>query len=259
MLRNNYLTGLCLNARGAMEFMKKIILAVTLILFCAQAYSQTLVIGRIEGAPDHQLGAAIIEEAYKRINVVVEFKVFPGQRALVQSSSGKVDGEMQRIYEVGDLYPTLIRVPTPFTYMDAAVFSKDEKIVVSGWSSLNDYKVGIVRGDKYAEIGLRDVENVVLVSGTKSLLRMLDAGRVDIVVTTIFDGLYGAKKHQMQSIRPIYPILARIPLYFYLHEKNKHLVAEIDRVFKSMQQSGELEELRLKFAKELLNDPLFEQ
>ena len=114
-------------------------------------------------------------------------------------------------------------------------------------------------GHKFAEIALSDVDNVVSVSGIKSLLKMLDSGRVDTIVTTLFNGLYGAKEQQMESIWPQYPILQRTPLYFYLHEKNKHLVAEIDRVFKSMQQSGELEELRLKFAKELLNDPLFEQ
>lgn len=215
--------------------------------------AETLTIARVADIPDQQLGAAILQSAYEKLNIKLEFIDFPGSRGLIESSSGRVDGEMQRVYEAGEIYPSLIRVPTPYTYMDAILFSNKKLPPITGWSSLKDLKIGMIRGNIFAEKGLEGNENTVKVSGTTSQLKIMESQRVDAILITMFGGLHSVKKNKLESIKPVLPILERIPLYFYLHEKNKHRVSEIDAVFKAMRDSGELEELRSKHIIRLLD------
>ncbi len=59
------------------------------------------------------IGAEILKVAYGKIGIPIEMAVMPGKRALKESSKVKADGEVHRIFKIGEVYPTLIRVPTP--------------------------------------------------------------------------------------------------------------------------------------------------
>jgi len=119
------------------RIMKIIVIPIVILLiFCTTSYSRTLRITRISNAPDNLLGGMILKEIYKRANIPIILVDMPSKRALLQSSRGRADGELMRIYKIGRGYPTLLRVPTPFMYFEAAAFSKKYKFPVSGWSSL---------------------------------------------------------------------------------------------------------------------------
>ncbi len=83
-------------------------------------------------------------------------------------------------------------------------------------------------------------------------MQILDKGRVDIVITARINGLLQLKKLNLDSIYPLSPPLSPKLVYHYLHKKHKALVPKTDRVFKEMQESGELERLREKFLEKLL-------
>ena len=65
---------------------------------------------RLENVPDQFLGGEILVAVYKRLGITVEFVDLPAKRSLLESSEGRVDGEVQRILAVQDQYPTLIAV-----------------------------------------------------------------------------------------------------------------------------------------------------
>ncbi len=222
------------------------------LVFSTITYAQPLSIAKIENAPDHILGGMLLEVIYKRANIPLDLTIMPSARALMQSSRGRIDGELQRIFKFGESYPTLLRVPTPFTYFEPTAFSVRHQIPISGWSSLEGYKIGVVRGMKFAELGLKGMENVLWLTGSDQLFKMLDAGRLDIIVSARFDGFYHIKKLQLNSIRQLQPVIERHQLYHYLHEKHKNLIPIIDDVIKSMKKSGELAKLRKKFSDEIL-------
>ncbi len=231
---------------------KKLYLLVMFVLCCTISYSETLKIAKVEGNIHQELASKLLEEIYQRLDVPVEFVELPGERALVLSSEGVVDGEVIRIFELEDMYPTLVRVPTPFSYADTVVFSKNHNFEVSGWSSLKDYKVGISRGMKYYEIKLQGAKHIEKVNDNIILMQMLNLDRVDIVVTTGLNGIDQINKMGITSIKALSPYLERVPLYHYLHEKHKDLVPKVDQIIKSMLESGELETLREEIIKELL-------
>jgi hypothetical protein len=207
---------------------------------------------QIVGTPDQAIGAVIIKTAYGKLGIPIEFAVLPGKRALAESSEGRADGEVHRIFEIGDEYPTLLRVPTPINYIEPSVFSKKHEFEVVNCAALHGYQIGIVRGVKHSQLCTRGMENVFVGDDLTGVMRMLNAGRVDLVITARINGLLMAKELGLDAIKPLSPPLSRLWVYHYLHERHQDLVPTIDAVFKEMQESRELEALREQAVQQLL-------
>ena len=232
---------------------KVALLMIFFLFFCSTSYSQEpLRFARIINTPDQVVGAEILKLSYKRLGIPVEFIDMPGKRALVESSKGKIDGEVHRILAVGKDYPALIRVPTPINYIEPTAFAKRVKFSINGCADLKQHKIGIVRGVKHAEDCTRGLENVQIVNNSRLLMQILHRGRVDIVVTARINGLLQIKELNLDSIYALSPPLSREPVYHYLHEKHAALVPKIDQVFKEMEANGTLKKLREQFIGELL-------
>lgn len=151
------------------------------------------------------MGVGILKVIYKRAGIKAKFVLLPSLRSLVQSSSGEIDGESQRIHAIGESYPTLLRVPTDYSYFEATAFSKNPKIKIDGWPSLNGYAIGITRGMKFAEQGVTGIKNIHKVVDGDQLFKMLDINRFDIIVTPELSGLFQLKRHEFRDIYLLKP------------------------------------------------------
>ena len=207
------------------------------------ARAETLMVARVENIPDQLVGSAIAEVAFAKIGFELQFHDFPAKRALLTSTSGELDAELQRVYAVGDRHKTLIRVPTPYTYMDAVAFGIKPNAEIDGWDSLKPHIVARARGILFAEIGLQGHDQVIVVANSEDVFKAIALGRAEIGISTMQYGKTASDKLGIK-VFPLGPVLERIPLYFYLHEKHAHLVNQIDAVFREMKASGELEALR---------------
>jgi len=238
--------------------MKKVVLlAVFFFFFCSISYSQEpLRFVGIINTPDQVVGAEILKLAYERLGIPIIIVEMPGKRALIESSEGRIDGEVHRIFRVGKDYPTLIRVPTPINYIEPTAFSKRRDFSVSGCADLKEHRIGIVRGVKHAEDCTEGMENIHIVNNSRLLMQILHRDRVDIVITARINGLLQIKELNLDSIYAMSPPLSREPVYHYLHEKHEALVPKIDRVFKEMEENGTLGRLRERLIGELLEQSM---
>jgi ABC-type amino acid transport substrate-binding protein len=231
----------------------------TIIFFANPAYAeQTLVFSRIQYTQDQKVAAEILKVAYKKIGFSIELIDMPGKRALKESSEGRVDGEVSRIFEVGESFPTLIRVPTPVNYIASSVFTKNMNVNIRDCSDLKNYTIGIVRGVQHAELCTKGMSNVQVVNDSYRMMKLLDGNRVDFVITAKTNGLWLAKQMGLNSVHLLSPPLNRMALYHYLNEKHKDLVVKLDSVLIEMKESGELEMLREKVMQRLLQDSINE-
>ena len=227
-------------------------MVLTLLWIGIASAQQPLIFTQIVDTPDQAIGAVIVKAAYEKLGIPVKFAILPGKRALAESSEGRLDGEVHRIFEVGDEYPTLLRVPTPINYIEPSVFSKKHGFEVTDCAALQDYQIGIVRGVKHAQLCTHGMQNVFVGDDLTGVMRMLDAGRIDLLITARINGLLLAKELRLDAIKPLSPPLSRFWVYHYLHERHKELAPTIDAVFKAMQESGELETLREQAVQQLL-------
>lgn len=234
--------------------MKIFLFILTLTLFLTKALNAQpiLVFAQIKDTPDQMVGAEILKVVYSKIGISIKTVEMPGKRALKESSTGRVDGEVHRIIEIADEYPTLIRVSTPINYIEPSVFSKKYDFKITNCSALKDYSIGIVRGVKHAELCTRSMKQVDALTYSTKMMKLLDANRVDIIITARINGLLLTKKLNMKSIHPLSPPLSRMMVYHYINEKHKDLVPKINKVLIEMKKSGELEMLRKKAIEMLL-------
>lgn len=220
--------------------------AIVISAWCSAAYAEPpLRFARIENIPDQFVGGEILKVVYSRLNVPIELVDMPAKRALVDSSEGRLDGEVHRNINVQKQYPTLLMLRPAINYIEPSVFSTKYRFEVRGWASIKDYNIGIVRGVGTSEDGTRGMKNVLAVTTLDQLMQVLATERIDVAVSDSFSGLAAVKQLGLEGrITVLTPPLQKTEIYHFLHEKHRALIPKVETVLREMQASGELELLR---------------
>jgi ABC-type amino acid transport substrate-binding protein len=232
-------------------------ICISMLMTSIPSHAQSVIkLARIADIPDQFVGGEILRAVYARLNISLEFADVPGKRALALSSAGELDGEVHRIANLAQTYPTLVQISPAINYIEPSVFTTTLRIDVKGWDSIRDYSVGIVRGVGSSEAGTRGMSRVTTAASLENMIQMLDAGRFDLMVTDLFSGRAAVRKLKLQSrIAAISPPLERIDIYHYLHERHRDLARRVEAVVREMDASGELARLRETLIKQVLNEP----
>lgn len=223
------------------------LLLTTLSCFAANPEMQ---FSGIKGAVNSEISKRVLEEAYRQLKIDVRILPFPGKRALMMSNSGRVDGELFRIANVHKRFRNLIPVPTSINVLQAIVFTKNIKFKIDGWHSLKPYRIGIQAGIRFADRGTKGMNRIV-VDSNEQLFRMLNAGRVDIIVVAYTNGVKTHSLLNFEGIHALRPAVEEYPIHHYLHKKHRHLIPKIDTQFKLMQAAGRLKEIRKQVINEI--------
>lgn len=210
---------------------------------------------RIENLPEQEIGERLLKEVYKRAGIEIEVEAMSGVRALEAASSGEKDGEALRIWSVGEKYPSLIRVPTPLSALTTQAFvRKDSNITLSSPDELKKFSIVITRGVAHTKDITAGLENVHEVPSEDLLMPFVEAGRAELALTSLENGMVILKNAGINDVVPVEKPLKIHPLYHYVNEKNKNLVEKIDAVIKEMTASGELEKLQKQYAADILKN-----
>jgi len=219
------------------------ILTMFLIAAPLAAAQQHLVLVTPPNTVDTVISEVITRQAYKRIGIVVNIRKYPGERALRLANSGKVDGEVQRINGISANYHNLIQVHPAINYIEGAAFTQTVKFKVKGWDSLKPYKVGYIRGIKFAERNTKNMDSLA-VGDYRGLFQMLGDNRFEVAVSPRLNGLYQMKQLGVKNVEALSPAIMRFELFHYLHNKHAKLAPKISAVFTEMEKSGELVAIR---------------
>jgi polar amino acid transport system substrate-binding protein len=214
---------------------------------------KTVVLARLSHVPDQMIGGQILTAVYAKLGIKVEFVDVEAARALELSSSGAIDGEIQRIDAVAEQFPTLIRIETPVNFIEPSAFTRGLAFSVDGWASISGYKLGIVRGVGSSERGTKGMADVQTATSLETLILMLDHDRFQVMVTDRISGEVTLKQMGLADrIRPLSPPLQHIDLYHYLNQKHRVLAARVSVVLAEMARRGELAALRERLVNQVL-------
>ncbi|BHH82095.1 substrate-binding periplasmic protein [Desulforhopalus sp. 52FAK] len=198
----------------------------------------------IEGLLEQEIGRLILPEVYSRLGLTITITPMPGKRAEKEVTSGRMDGEVMRIWSYGEENTTTIRVPTPYYQLETRAFIKRvSTIEVNTKEELANYSLVKVRGVKHTNNITKGLANVQDVENTAQLMGFLRAGRAEIALTNTADGQYELQKTGATDIVAMPAPLAVLDLYHYLHVDHKDLVGRVDAVIKDMIDSGEMKSL----------------
>jgi polar amino acid transport system substrate-binding protein len=190
-----------------------------------------------------QVTRAVLTEAYGKLGVRVRFKEVPPTRALAESASGQVDGELHRMTGLSARYPQLLQVRVPVNWFDAVVITRSARFVPHGWASLKPYKIGYHRGIQAFEQGIAGMRTDPAPTNELMLLK-LQNGRTDIALMSDVEARELLGKMDAASLRILAPPIARVQLFHYVHRKNAALVPSLEAVLKRMEADGAIAAIR---------------
>lgn len=144
----------------------------------------------------------------------------------------------QTVVGLSKRYPNLVQFTEPVRGNDFSAFTKRDDIELAGWSDLAPYDVGHIAGWKIVERNIPVTRSVMRTKNVTQLMRLLDAGRIDIAIVNRWGGMSEAQELGVEGIRAIEPPLATKQMYFYLHRKHEYLVPRASRALKEMKEDG---------------------
>ncbi|WP_413700460.1 substrate-binding periplasmic protein [Psychromonas sp. KJ10-10] len=214
------------------------------------AYAETtLTFSKVQNTQDQIVSAEILKVAYNKLGISINTIDMPPKRSIQEANESKVDGEVSRVFEIGQFYPQLIRIPTSINLIEPSVFSKNLNFTVTDCEALKYFSIAVVRGAKFAELCTKGMDYVFITNSLTQALNLLERDRVDVVIATKRNGLEMLKYLELDSIGILSPALKSMPLHHYLNAKHKDLAVKVDDVLSKMEKSGELQTLRTQILK----------
>ena len=180
----------------------------------------------------------VISEAYERSGVTISFKAYPVKRGNSIANSGIVDGVMLRQEGIEEEFPNLVKIPVVIKNDEIVAVGKNNTIFPDKFSGHLPYPIGCLRGFNAARALLNDKQKVVLVDTVEQLYRLLDMGRVEIIIDARTRAEYNIDTMQLNNLTIIEPPLQSVALYHYVHIKNRDLILNLTEVLREMEDEG---------------------
>lgn len=196
--------------------------------------------------PTHQVLATVLSAVYEQAGIPMEIRWVPAKRALNEADSGRTDGDIGRIAGTEEIWDNLVQVPTAVMNFKARAYGIQMEPEIRTWSDLKPYRIGIVRGVRFAENATEGMLQVKANSPSQ-LMRHLINGQVDVAILVDEVALVMLTQDFPDAgVQAISGALYEAPLYHFLHKRHVALIEPLDRALQEMQASGELERLREK-------------
>lgn len=186
------------------------------------------------GGPIEKAAAAYLTENYKKLGISLEFVNLPGNRALNESNSGRLDGELMRKAGLSRDYPNLLQIPVPLATTNTVAFAMDKNITLSkGWDSLREHTFAYETGTKVIEQNTQGYTTGHTELDIKAAFRQMLNKRVDLIIIDENAGLQLVRDMQLENtIHMLTPPISSIPLYHYLNKKHADLATRLEALLR---------------------------
>lgn len=229
-----------------------VILAMALACVHVQAQDAKLGVAQREAVQD--VAAELLRTIYQRAGFSLTIEGLPLARLNDMVLKNTMDGEVARIGIYFERNPSLFKVEPSYYHLVTTAFAKiDRNLVISSTDDLKKYQVGIIRGAYHAAKATEGVANLVIVDDVSQLFKMLDAGRLDIVVDAGINGADMINQLGLTSSVKAVGELTRREFFSVLIPSKKDLAPKLSAVIKTMAASGELKKLTEKLENDRLN------
>lgn len=194
----------------------------------------------------------IYAEAFRRLEIPVEFAVYPLPRLSLLADEGKIDGEMLRVHAYADAHPNLVRVEEAVTEVRLALYVANPALRIT---RLEDLAAPRLRGEYRRGVGVcesllkqwRPKDQVLDITTTEQGLRKLVAGRTDVYCDLdlpVAEALNSPELADLGPLRKALDVGAPTPLYPYLHRKHLNLAPRLADILRKMKAEGLIERYR---------------
>jgi polar amino acid transport system substrate-binding protein len=215
-----------------------------LLLWTSVHAQEKLVLSRT--GPGEWVGQTIalrlLKAAYREAGIEIEVEEYPAERAVLMAAYGETAGVLTRMEGLESLYPSLVRIPVPVSYLELMCYTRAAAFRVSGWESLRPYRIVSMLGDKLTAQNTAGMR-VTAVATPEQAFKMLAAGRADVAVQPR-DIPFTMQLTENGEIRMLKPPLATLPTYHYLNRRHEHFVPRLTTLLTRLHHAGEFSRIQ---------------
>ncbi|MBC3883561.1 substrate-binding periplasmic protein [Undibacterium griseum] len=189
--------------------------------------------------PSSVAAREVLQQAYQRLNLPVQFIEVPAKRGIGLLQAGSVDGVTFRLTLEPDY--DMLPVKVPVTSEELMVFTSGKTFEVHDFASLQPYLTGYVSGVLVIAERTGNLRTDTAPS-LDSLFRKLAAGRTDIALESR-QSLCHAVRLGLTQIVMLEPPLLQRPGFHVLHKKHQALIPRLEAVLSQMEKQGEIRKI----------------
>ncbi|MET0081459.1 MAG: transporter substrate-binding domain-containing protein [Sedimenticola sp.] len=194
-------------------------------------------------SPLNAITKPVVEEAYRRLGLNVEFVHFAGNRSIVEANAGKTDGEVSRLRFVLKKFTNLRIVPAPLFSSELVAITNDPRIEISDWKSLSPHKTVAPESFRLVWNRLKAHKDAHKVSNTLEALERLLNNQAKVAVVNRYEADRLMVVFQLRNPLIETTLLESHPIYHFVHKKNEHLVPRLTRALEEMTNDGTLKKI----------------
>ncbi|WED23726.1 transporter substrate-binding domain-containing protein [Vibrio sp. JC009] len=202
--------------------------------------------GKDKNAPASIFRQKLYKELFRRLDVPLVFNWgIPIKRISELAESGKIDGQVARVYEYQDTYPSQLRVNVPIYKQSFIAYTLKSRNIelFDGWRGLQDtsYFVEYRRGVLFAQLHLSDVissERLSTVTTVEQGLMKLKAKRTDVFIHANLTAWKELSSPQFKDSIISSAVMSSAYMYPYVHKRHKALIPRMESVLLSMKSEG---------------------
>jgi len=202
----------------------------------------------------------IYAEAFRRLDIPLQWEIYPTKRLTLMLEQGAIDGEVQRGAGYAAAHPQLVRVDEPVTVGQFALFVVHPTLRLDRIEDLPatnlraEYRRGVVVCEKVlkqwqAADRLFDVTTTE--QGLQNLLQAPPGQLVhcdtELAVTS---ALYSDRFKREKTIRKLLVLDEPAPMFPYLHRRNAALAPRLAAVLRQMKAEGLIARYRSEVERE---------
>ena len=196
------------------------------------------------GQPQAWVTLQIIQALYRQINEPMYVDMVPLARASKETASGMTDGELIRVAPYFVDNPRVVKVEPAVFAAEAVVFSlAGRNAMVRTRDDLVHYSLAYQRGQVFAQELIENHPAVTMTQTSAQLIRMLQAGRVDLVLLHRINGQYFVDRMGLRDVE-VSPVLARNDYFHCLAARHARLAKRLGAAIVALKASGEFERIR---------------
>ncbi len=208
-------------------------LSVLLLMSSARA-QDVLKLSGFEAPNLTPVAESILSQAYGELGIRIQTFITSPRRALLDSASGKTDGELVRIRTIEADHSSLLRVDVPIILARTFAYTNKPQLRGKSFKQLRHLRVGHVAGARFAAELADGFAEVWTADTPEQLFEMLQRDRIDLVIAGESTGRRIIRDRKLVGVFPLRPSLQEVAFYHYLHEKHADLVPRIEAVLKRM-------------------------
>jgi polar amino acid transport system substrate-binding protein len=181
----------------------------------------------------------LVQAVYLEIGIRPVFELLPSERGIAGANRGVYDADISRVAGQLEAYTQLMYTSEALKKTDLLPFVlRGSAIRVSGQADLRRYKVGILRGSKFAEGFARSAGLTVdLAPHPDSLLKKLELGRYEVALLT--SSQWTAQSERINALaEPAGAALASSYSFHVLNKKHADLAPKFDAALRAMKADG---------------------